>query len=194
MSSRAQGQAPDLLREELEWVARIRAGDAAAFERVFRTYHPGLCTFAYRYVRSRDVAQELVQDVFAKLWEDRQRLSLRDCFKNYLYTAVRNRAISHLRHDVVERRCIADPSEHHDSDGGNEGELRLEAEELEAVVERVLRQLPERCRVALALRWQRHMTYAEVAEAMGISVKTVEIHIGRGLAALREAYRGLLRS
>ncbi len=59
------------------------------------------------------------------------------------------------------------------------------------MVERVLGRLPERCRLALALRWQRQMSYAEVAAAMGISVKTVEIYVGRGLAALRKSYQTL---
>src|SRR5256886_416983 len=92
-----------LAGEERDWGARIRAGDAAAFERAFRTYHPALCKFAFRYVHSRDVAQELVHDVFATLWEERGRLSV-DRLKSYLYAAVRNLAISHLRHELVERR------------------------------------------------------------------------------------------
>src|SRR2546429_8919136 len=92
-----------LAGEERDWGARIRAGDAAAFERAFRTYHPALCKFAFRYVHSRDVAQELVHDVFATLWEERGRLSV-DRLKSYLYAAVRNLAISHLRHELVARR------------------------------------------------------------------------------------------
>src|SRR5438093_427910 len=71
------------------------------------------------------------------------------------------------------------------------GERRLETAELEAAVERVLDRVPERCRLALRLRWQRQMSYAEVAAAMGISVKTVEIYVGRGLAILRESYQSL---
>jgi RNA polymerase sigma-19 factor, ECF subfamily len=178
--------------QEADWTAGIRAGDPAAFERAFRAYHPGLCAFAYRYVRSRETAQDLVHDVFAKLWEERGRLTVGH-LKNYLYAAVHNLAISHVRHEVVERRVrerapgMADwlaPA--HEV---NEGERRLEAAELQAAVERVLGGLPERCRLALTLRWRRQMSYAEVAGAMGISVKTVEIYVGRGLAALRENYR-----
>ena len=92
-----------LAGEERDWAARIRAGDTAAFERAFRTYHPALCKFACRYVHSRDVAQELVHDVFATLWEERARLRVGK-LKSYLYAAVRNSAISHLRHERVERR------------------------------------------------------------------------------------------
>ncbi len=179
-----------LAGEERDWAVRIRAGEAAAFERAFRTYLPALCQFACRYVHSREVAQELVHDVFATLWEERARLRVGK-LKSYLYAAVRNSAVSHLRHERVERRwreqapAIAAPLDE------NEGERRLEAADLQAVVERVLSRLPERCRLALALRWQRQMSYAEVAAAMGISVKTVEIYVGRGFAALRKSYQTL---
>jgi RNA polymerase sigma-19 factor, ECF subfamily len=193
--SELHAQAFRPLPQERDWAAGIRAGDPAAFERAFRAYHPGLCALACRYVRSRDVAQELVHDVFAKLWEERGRLSVGN-LKNYLYAAVHNVAISHVRHELVERRWrerapgmvdwLAQP---HDV---NEGERCVESEELVAAIQKVLSALPERCRLALTLRWQRQMSYAEVAEAMGISVKTVEIHVGRGLAALRESYRNRL--
>ena len=179
-----------LAGEERDWGARIRAGDAAAFERAFRTYHPALCKFAFRYVHSRDVAQELVHDVFATLWEERGRLSV-DRLKSYLYAAVRNLAISHLRHELVERRWRERAPAGAAPLDQNEGEQRLETAELEAAVERVLDRVPERCRLALTLRWQRQMSYAEVAAAMGISVKTVEIYVGRGLAILRESYQSL---
>src|SRR2546426_1528192 len=140
-----------LAGEERDWGARIRAGDAAAFERAFRTYHPALCKFAFRYVHSRDVAQELVHDVFATLWEERGRLSV-DRLKSYLYAAVRNLAISHLRHELVERRWRERAPAGAAPLDQNEGERRLETAELEAAVERVLDRVPERCRLALTLR------------------------------------------
>jgi RNA polymerase sigma-70 factor, ECF subfamily len=181
---------------ERGWAERIRAGDATAFELAFRTYHAPLCTFVYRYVRSRELAQELVQDVFARIWEQRASLEVRDSLKSFLYTAVRNHAISHLRHMIVERRwhdrvshVSASRDDRRDT---NDVEARVEAQELTEAVQRVLARLPERCRLALTLRWQRQMSYAEVAEVMGVSVKTVEIHVTRGLAALREHYQELL--
>ena len=182
--------------QDREWILRIRAGDAAAFEQAFRSYHAILCEFAYRYVRAREVAEELVHDVFARLWEGRRRLELRDSLKSYLYAAVRNQAISHIRHALVERRWREDEGHDDGADAEphalNDAQARLEAAELAVAVERVLARLPERCRLALTLRWQRQMSYAEVAEAMGIAVKTVETYVGRGLAALRDNYRALL--
>src|SRR5439155_1527064 len=144
-------QAPPLISEERDWAARVRAGDAAAFERAFRTYHAALCKFACRYVHSPEIAQELVHDVFARLWEERARLSV-GRLKSYLYTAVRNLAVSHLRHQLVERRW-REPTAAVDV---NEGERRLESAELEAAVERTL-----------VLEWlETHPLAAECIEAL----------------------------
>jgi RNA polymerase sigma-70 factor (ECF subfamily) len=74
-------------QSEREWVGRIRAGDSAGLEALFRAFYSQLAAFAYRYVRSRDGAQEIVHDVLARIWERRERLEVRDQLRTYLYTA-----------------------------------------------------------------------------------------------------------
>src|SRR2546429_1719889 len=145
-----------LAGEERDWGARIRAGDAAAFERAFRTYHPALCKFAFRYVHSRDVAQELVHDVFATLWEERGRLSV-DRLKSYLYAAVRNLAISHLRHELVERRWRERAPAGAAPPDQNEGGRRPGTAELRGAGGRGVGPGPERGRPGRTPRWQRPM-------------------------------------
>lgn len=183
--------------QERKWVEGLRVGDPAAFEELFRAYHPELCDFVHRFVRSPQVAEDLVHDVFAKLWAERERLEVRGSLRSLLYTAARNLAISHLRHQQVERRWRERTQKAELVAQGatplvRPAERRIEDRELNAAVERVLAQLPERCRQALILRWQRQMTYAEIAEVMGISVKTVEVYMSRGLTALRASYNELL--
>ncbi len=180
--------------QEREWASRIRSGDPSALEFVFRAYHVELSDFVYGYVRSREVTDDLVHDVFAKLWEGREQLHVRDSLRSYLYSAARNHAISHLRHVLVERRwrermVQGEPAVARFDD---DAQHRLEDQELAGAVERVVEQLPERCRLALTLRWQRQMSYAEVAEVMGISVKTVEAYVTRGVAVLRHNYERLV--
>jgi len=178
------------------WIADIKRGDGVAFERLFRTYYSQLCDFAYRHVCSRDVAQELVHDVFAKLWEDWHALEIRDSVKAYLYAVLRNHAISHLRRHAVEQRGMERLLS---EDGAPDQPLpmdvarQLEASELADAIKRLISGLPDRCQVALLLRWQRQLSYAEVADVMGLSVKTVAIYIARGLEALRQ-HRDTLRS
>src|SRR5436190_13134698 len=86
------------------WIARIRAGDPDALDAVFRSYYAELCAFAYRYTRARAQAEDLVHDVFAQIWAEREHWQVRESLKAYLYAAVRNRAVSALRREIVERR------------------------------------------------------------------------------------------
>jgi RNA polymerase sigma-70 factor, ECF subfamily len=183
-------------REQLEreWVDRVRAGDPAAFEAMFRAFYSQLAAFAYRYMRSRDGAQEIVHDVLARIWERRGRLEVRDQLRTYLYTAVRNEALNRIRHDVVERRWrdrVLAQHREEPSSSANDAEANLAQAELAAALERTLERLPDRCRLAVTLRWRHQLSYAEVAETMGISVKTVEVYVHRGLAALRAAHETL---
>ena len=178
---------------ERTWVARIRAGDADALDHMFRSYYVELCSFALRYVRSRAEAEDLVHDVFAGIWAERSRWQVRDSLKAYLYAAVRNRAISALRRQIVERRWEDQANAAYriaPVHATNPAQLQLEREDLERMVGQVLTGLPDRCRLAVTLRWQRKLSYAEVAEAMGISINTVEVYLTRACRALRERLRG----
>lgn len=184
-----------LVLSDRDWVARVRQGDHAAFEEAFRAYYSELCAFAYRYLRSPALAEEAVHDVFAHLWRIRGELQVRSSVKAYLYGAVRHRAISLLRRRTLEegwqanatREQLAQP-EHSSNDGPDQ----LERERLVAAIERALADLPPRCRTAVVLRWQREMSYAEIAATMQISVKTVEAHLTRAIKALRSHLPALL--
>lgn len=179
---------------ECEWIERIRSGDATAFEALFRAYYRRLAGFCYRYVRSRELAEDVVHDVLVRFWDQRQQLELRD-LRSYLFTAVRNEALNRLRNALVERRwrdrILAERRVEPAGGGANEAETRVEHTELAAALNRELAALPERCRLALTLRWQQQMSYAEIAEAMGISVKSVEVYLRRAMIALRAAHTTL---
>lgn len=176
-----------------EWIDRIRAGDVAAFEALFRALSPGLCVLVTRYVREHPVAEELVQDLFLDLWTRRAELVVDRALTAYLYTAARNRALNHLRR---ERRLTAWPAAataHADDDPAdadpsapNESEL-LDALELQDAID----QLPPRCRLIFTLNRRHDMTYGEIATSLGLSVKTVETQMGRALKSLRDRLRHL---
>jgi RNA polymerase sigma-70 factor (ECF subfamily) len=178
---------PSLLaRQSVEWIDRIRRGDEAAFERLFRAFAPGLCAFGARYVGSREVAEELVQDLFLTLWRKREELAIEGAVSTYLFTATRNRALNHLHR---ERRTVAwDPAvigRIDDASITGEDSL-LELLDLQDAIER----LPARCRLIFTLSRQQDMSYGEIARSLGLSVKTVEVQMGRALKALRAWVRG----
>lgn len=171
--------------DEPALIARVRAGDRGAFEGLFHAYYPLLHAFVTSYVRAPDVAEEIVQDVFLNIWVNRTTWTVRDGIRSYLYGSARNRALSYLRHEGVTARWemrAATESEHTVPSSGD----TLEATEWQALVARAIDRLPARRRMAYLLRWQHRMSYAEIAEQMGISVKGVEVALAKALQTLRD--------
>jgi len=174
---------------DAEWVSRIRESDHAAFEALVRHYSDRLCAFVYSSTRDVEATKELVQDLFLWIWRHRHEWDVRGGLTTYLYRSARNRSISHLRHSGIERRWqeeVALTGEHefdrHDPTGPAE---ETGAEELSIAIERAVDALPNRCRQVFTLNREHHLSYREISETLGISVKTVEVHMGRALAALR---------
>jgi RNA polymerase sigma-70 factor (ECF subfamily) len=187
----------DRARTEREWLEQLRVGDEHAFERLFRAFAAPLCGFAFSYVRARDTAEEIVQDLFCRLWEQRFTLEMPRGMRPYLYSAVRNRALNVLRNRRVElsvqdrlsRNAAAIPA----SEAVRSPHDEAVAQDLAEALGRTLAAMPPRCReVFTLLRYQR-LSYAEVAHVLGISPKTVEIHMTRALAILREELAPWLR-
>jgi RNA polymerase sigma-70 factor (ECF subfamily) len=175
-------------------VARIREGDEAAFESVFHAHYAPLANQALRYVHSREAAEEVVQRVFCRLWETRASWTVRTTIRGYLYVLVRNAAINDARHHRVVARCEADAVRRGGDFRPGLGEaagrpadgLALERE-VATALHRAIDALPPRTRQAYVLRRDHGLSYAEVAEAMGVTVKNVEKLLGRAQTALREA-------
>jgi RNA polymerase sigma-70 factor (ECF subfamily) len=170
-------------------VARVQAGDAEAYSAIFLSCYASLVRFAYRYVHIQADAEEVVQDIMVRVWEQRATLPDAVNLKTYLYSAVRNRAIDVLR----QRQRILRFEEHVAGDEvvpamgqpADAIEDVLAAEDLTLCVSRVVTRLPVRCRQVFLLHRLHHLTHAEIAEAMGISPKTVQVQMGRALKALR---------
>lgn len=191
-SGRAPWRTPEQAERDL--VARIRAGDAAAFSELFQEHFASLCGFVASYVRAPEAAEELVQDLFCTLWQRRAEWDPPGRVRHYLLAAARNRALSHLRHrQMAERKTrrwsgpmrvddlppgIGDPLAQPDRD--------VELRELADACRHAIHALPERRRAVVTLRWQHQMSHADIAHALGISVKGVEIHLTRALKTLRE--------
>jgi RNA polymerase sigma-70 factor (ECF subfamily) len=172
---------PDLAR-------RVRTGDVAAFEELFRIHYAGLCRFAHRYLSDASLAEDLVQDLFADLWAEHARLEIRGSVRAYLFAAVRNRALNLRKHHLVERdwernEALPDVRELHRAPPAADD--ALDVAERDARLHAAIEALPERCRLVMQLRWQEQLSYAEIAEVMHISIKGVENQLSRGLQALR---------
>jgi len=173
-------------------VSAVRRGDERAFEQIFRRYYNPLCVFVTRYVGDPAMAEEMVDAVFARIWEQRINWEVRSSLAAYLYAAARYQVLDWRRHAAVEsrlrKRVIAEgltPGQ----GGSSDQHQACEASELEAAIRDAIEQLPERCRLIFTLRWQHHLSYAEIAATLGIATKTVETQINRAIKALRERLR-----
>lgn len=171
---------------EQRWVEQIRTGDENAFEMMFRTYYPRLCRFAADCVHSESRARDLVQDVFLRIWERRTEWKVRDSLKAYLYQAVRNRALNHVRRrDATDEMKNGLQYTKEDVQPRTADDV-LHAGILSQEVEKAISQLPERRRMAFLLHRRHGLTYKEIAQVMEIARKTVENQIGRALKSMRE--------
>jgi RNA polymerase sigma-70 factor (ECF subfamily) len=169
----------------------LRAGDASELERVFRAYYGPLCGFLARYVGGPE-AEEIVQDTFLRLWNDRERLQVNTSLRAYLYAAARNRALNHLKRQGIEQRW-SEAEAHTPLDAVDpEAPGSLERAEVSGRVQRAIASLPARLRETVELRWGRQWSHAEIAEAMAISVKGVEANVARAKAALKAALQDLI--
>src|SRR2546430_13649454 len=177
--------------DERAWADRIRAGDMDAFEALYRTYWQRLYSFAFRYVHSKEDAEEVAQEVFFRIWRGRAHWVPAGAVRNYLYLAVRNAARDRLERAAVARRWGGRVGRVGPVATAPEIQSDLEGAELVATVERALAELPPKRSEVCKLRLIDGLTYAQIADRLGIREKTVETQLARGLKFLRDRIRQL---
>ena len=158
--------------------------DESAFEQVFKTHFKSLHAYAFTILKDEAEADEAVQQVFFKLWERAENLSLAGTITAYLYRAVHNESLNFLKHQKVKanhRLYVAYSMKNQaDHDSG-----RMVNKELEGRFREAMNELPDQCRTVFQLSRFGDMKYREIADKLGISVKTVENHMGKALKLLR---------
>lgn len=166
-----------------ELLGRIQAGDEGAYDTAFRTWYPTLVRVAGALLKDFDAAEEVAQDVMVELWRRRRLLDLDLSLRAYLIRSIRNRALNHLRHFKVRRKSVTDVEALYEEP--LQSDQPIVAKELAEAVQIALRELPPRCREVYELSRVDGLRYAEIAEALDISQKTVEVQIGKALKILR---------
>jgi RNA polymerase sigma-70 factor, ECF subfamily len=168
----------------------LRADRQDSFEEMFRTSYNPLCNYAYSFLRSRDEAEEAVQSVFIQFWEKRKDIQIETSLDSYLYRAVRNTCMNVLKHEKVKSQYASFAMQ---GNGDATGvEAGIETVELEDRIAAAMMKLPEQCRLVFRLSRFEELKYAEIAEKLGISVKTVENQMGKALKIMREQLKDYL--
>ncbi len=167
---------------EKELIELFRRGDEKSFKTLFYIHYESLCAYAYSLLRDKDEAEELVQDLFCNIWEKREQMNIESSVKSYLTRSVKNRAFNKFRHQKVKSDYAKELPDLIQSESGLE---KLEVAELEMKLGASLAKLPELSLKIFNMSREESMTYAQIAEKLGISVKTVEAYITKALKQLR---------
>lgn len=170
--------------DERELLDRLRRGDDAAYEAIFRQWYAPLVATTAALLREREPAEEVVQDVLLELWRRRESLTLEQSLRAYLFQASRNRALNYLRRLRVETRGEGTIAASMPTPDQADSEVR--EKELQVAIQSAIAGLPDRCREVFELSRIHSLKYSEIAATLGISVKTVEAQMGKALRVMRE--------
>jgi RNA polymerase sigma-70 factor (ECF subfamily) len=164
-----------------------------AWEAAFKLNYVDLCEYVLRFVGSAEAAEELVQELFLHLWETGGRDDASRLSRPYLYVAARNRALKYLRHRRVAQAWVDRVSREEPPASDTPEDACLRAE-LEAVIERAIAELPDRCRAIFLLRRRELLSYDDIAKRSGVSLGTVKTQMWRATSQLREKLAPYLAS
>src|SRR5690606_38043118 len=151
----------------------IKENDQKALELLFDRYYYRLCDFAFQHVRSFDLAEEVVSDVFFKIWKNRDKLKIYGKFKSYIYIATRNQALNYLQKENRETLYLEETSEDYYLYEPHQDQEMI-FQELENRLEILINNLPPRRKKIFKLSRIEGFTYREIADILSISVHTVQ--------------------
>ncbi|GAB4024130.1 RNA polymerase sigma factor [Spirosoma koreense] len=171
-------------------VIRLRTGDEAAFREIYQRYWKKLYWIARRKVESQDAVEELVQDIFLKIWERRTELRI-ERLDAYLMTAVRYATINHIKSTLIHEK-YADYAYAHLPEASSTTEEQMDLDELIEAVERQLNDLPEKTRQIFRLNRLEYHSVKEISSRLNVPERTVEYHLSQAIKALRTYLRDYL--
>ncbi|WP_138475760.1 RNA polymerase sigma-70 factor [Dyadobacter bucti] len=173
-----------------EWM--IRNGFAKSprhgFELLFKRYHKVLCSHAARFVYSDAVAQDIVSEVFCKLWKSKAYENITSSYRFYLFRSVRNEAYNYIRLEFQPMEQL-EAAAGHVSGNSQLPDMITQYEEVLHHVEQLVHSLPPQCRKIFLMSRFEEKKYQEIADELGISIKTVEVHISRALLSMRQGLK-----
>lgn len=158
--------------------------DAEVFEQVFKENFKRLVAYAFTFLREESQAEEIVQQVFYKLWLKKDSIRIRQSLRAYLYQSVYNESMNYLKHQKVKNAHREYMSKTH-TEADHGAPQQIAAKELQARISAALERLPRQCRTVFQLSRFEELKYREIAETLNLSVKTVENHMGKALKVLR---------
>jgi len=171
--------------EEINIFNRIKNDDKQAFNILFEEYYGRLCEFSYRIIANKQLSEEIVADVFAKIWIKRHRIEITGSIRAYLFQSTKNTTLSYLRKRKKETVNIEDLVNFQFKDESNPEKELIKNENLKSY-ENILSIIPEKSRAVFIMHRFDRLKYREISAILGISQKTVEKHMGKAIKLMRE--------
>ncbi len=172
-------------------ILKLRQGDESAYISLFNDYYVNLCSYSRRYVGRKDIAEDVVSETFYKIWKNRKKLQIETSIKAYLFKAVANNSLYHLRKLSKEDK-IEDyfKGVEHENIGFSElsenlSDQSILMQELTDRINDAVNQLPPQQQTAFRLKRFQGKKNKEIAVEMGISIKTFEMHLSKAMLSLR---------
>jgi RNA polymerase sigma-70 factor (ECF subfamily) len=174
-----------LVANDKELFLSVKRDDVKAYETIFRSFYQPLCNYAYSFLNDQDECEEVVQQVFLTIWDKRHSIVISSSLQAYLYRAVKNECLNKIQHGKV-RTMYRKEVESLGEAGIDSTSEKVISAELELKIKDAIDTLPAQCQLIFQLSRFENKKYQEIADELGISVKTVENQIGKALRIMRE--------
>lgn len=172
-------------KKDLDIISGLKSGFEKAYEQLFFDYYPQLTVFAKKYVQDIEMAKEIVQTIFIRIFEKRKSIIIETSIKSYLYQSVRNECLNHIRHENIHNEHIKQyrlQSENNSIEWSD----KMDETELEYKIFQSVEKLPKQCQKIFKMSRIEGKKNKEIAEILQISKRTVETQISRALKVLRK--------
>lgn len=161
----------------------LRDGDRKAFESIYKRYWPQLFDAAYKRIKSREIAEEIIQELFTYLWCKRKEIEIVHSFSTYMNVALKYKVFNYVRKEINKNKYIDSVKQIQTFNYAVDESVLYN--ELNAVIEKEINNLPERCKQVFQLSRNENLTLKEIALKLDISISTVEKQVSKALKILR---------
>jgi RNA polymerase sigma-70 factor (family 1) len=172
-------------------LSKLQNDDQNAFTVIFVKYYSDLVRFSYGFTKNSEVSEEIVQEVFLKLWAGRNSIEIQTSFKSFFLKAVQNRSLDYLRHNRITCKYASTLLEHSIL-SGNDTENYVLFSELEEKFNEAMGRIPVQYAEAFRMSRIETLNYEEIASKLGVSVRTVEVRVSKALLLLRDELKDFL--
>ena len=172
--------------EDIFLLKKLAEGDIAAIEVLYIRYAPQVKSFVLAILKNESDSEDIVQDIFLKVWEERDKLTNVRSFRSYLYSMIRNMVYNKLKKRAVHQRYFAFAGKERVSVNP---ENRIVTKDLLTHIQTEIENLPKQQRDIYMMNREDSLTYKEISDRLGVSPKTIQYHIGKVLSRLKTAIK-----